>query len=116
MIYTGSCYCKEIKYEIDLASPDGARTSLCHCKNCKVRHLIPLIPVLAIGLAHAIQKFFGAPFGITVKIPKKALTITTGKPTVHVADNGSGVSIHREFCGSCGSGILEFGVRTYKRP
>jgi len=89
MIYTGSCYCKEIKYEIDLASPDDARTSLCHCKNCK--------------------KFFGAPFGITVKIPKKALTITTGKPTVHVADNGSGVSIHREFCGTCGSGILEFG-------
>jgi hypothetical protein len=36
MIHTGSCYCGEIKYEIDVASPDEARTSLCHCKNCKV--------------------------------------------------------------------------------
>ena len=37
MIYTGSCYCKEIRYEINLASADEeARTSICHCKNCKV--------------------------------------------------------------------------------
>ena len=25
-----------LKYEIDISSPDEARTSLCHCKNCKV--------------------------------------------------------------------------------
>lgn len=36
MVYKGACYCKAVKYEIDIASPDEARTSLCHCKNCKV--------------------------------------------------------------------------------
>jgi Uncharacterized conserved protein len=34
--YTGSCYCRAIEYELELSSPDEARTSLCHCRNCKV--------------------------------------------------------------------------------
>jgi hypothetical protein len=41
MHLTGSCYCREIKYEVTLSSPDEARTSLCHCKNCKVTSPIP---------------------------------------------------------------------------
>ncbi|KAI9750621.1 MAG: hypothetical protein M4579_006390 [Chaenotheca gracillima] len=90
MIYTGSCYCREIKYEVDLVSPDDARTSLCHCNNCK--------------------KFFGTPFGITTKINRKAYKVTAGKPKVHEADNGSGVLLHREFCDTCGSGMLEYGA------
>lgn len=36
MKLTGSCYCRNIKYELNLNSADDARTSLCHCKNCKV--------------------------------------------------------------------------------
>lgn len=44
MIYPGSCYCNKIRYEIDLEDPDQARTSLCHCRNCKVslRHIVDL--------------------------------------------------------------------------
>lgn len=34
--YTGSCFCRKIQYNLDLSSPDDARTSLCHCGNCKV--------------------------------------------------------------------------------
>lgn len=34
--YTGSCYCRNIQYNLTLSSPDDARTSLCHCHNCKV--------------------------------------------------------------------------------
>ena len=34
-VYKGGCYCGELKYTVDV-SPDDARTSLCHCKNCKV--------------------------------------------------------------------------------
>lgn len=45
MVYKGACYCKAVKYEIDISSPDEARTSLCHCKNCKVRSL--MVPLLA---------------------------------------------------------------------
>ncbi|KAI4229262.1 MAG: hypothetical protein L6R36_001010 [Xanthoria steineri] len=90
MVYKGACYCQEIKYEIDISSPDEARTSLCHCRNCK--------------------RFFA--FGLTTKIPVKAFSYTreSAKPTVHEADNGSGSLLHREFCSKCGTGILEYGA------
>lgn len=88
--YTGSCYCRNIRYEISLDSPDDARTSLCHCSNCK--------------------KAFGTNYGLTAKIPKDALRLTAGKPKEHVGDNGSGSLLHREFCDNCGSFILEYGV------
>jgi hypothetical protein len=35
MLSTGSCYCRAITYEVSLNSADDARTSICHCKNCK---------------------------------------------------------------------------------
>ncbi|KAK1226010.1 hypothetical protein PQX77_011028 [Marasmius sp. AFHP31] len=56
------------------------------------------------------QKFFGSPFGTTTKIPKSSfkLTSASGTPKEHVSDNGS-TELHREFCGTCGSGILEYG-------
>ena len=38
-----------------------------------------------------------------------AYTSDSKKPTVHEADNGSGVTLRREFCSLCGSGILEVG-------
>lgn len=38
MIYPGGCYCTKVRYEIALDDADKqARTSLCHCGNCKVR-------------------------------------------------------------------------------
>ncbi|KAL8973413.1 MAG: hypothetical protein Q9185_005483 [Variospora sp. 1 TL-2023] len=82
MIYKGACYCKAVKYEIDISSPEEARTSLCHS------------------------------FGLTTKIPVKAFSYTSdsAKPTTHEADNGSGSLLHREFCSKCGSGILEYGA------
>ncbi|MCJ1248836.1 hypothetical protein MMC30_006057 [Trapelia coarctata] len=55
-----------------------------------------------------LQKFFGTNYGLTVKIPRSAFTVTAGKPVVHMSDNGT-TQLHREFCGTCGSGILEFG-------
>lgn len=35
---------------------------------------------------------------------------------VHEGDNGSGVVLHREFCGACGSGLLEYGVSMILGP
>lgn len=44
MLTHGSRLGGAIKYEIDISLPDEARTSLCHCKNCKVcYHLIPSV-------------------------------------------------------------------------
>jgi hypothetical protein len=49
VVLTGSCYCRNITYQLKLASLDDARTSLCHCKSCK--------------------KAFGGAFGLTAKVP-----------------------------------------------
>ncbi|RMJ25299.1 DUF636 domain protein [Aspergillus sp. HF37] len=90
-VYSGSCFCRSIQYNITLSSPDEARTSLCHCQNCK--------------------KAFGTNYGLTAKVPKDSVQVTTGAPKEHVSDNGAGVLITREFCGTCGSFILEYGER-----
>ena len=90
MKLTGSCYCRALEYVLELASADDARTSLCHCRNCK--------------------KAFGTNYGLTAKVPKEAFRYTKGTPTEHAADNGSGVMLYREFCGVCGAFVLEYGV------
>lgn len=36
MKFPGGCYCNKIRYEIELEDAGKARTSICHCKNCKV--------------------------------------------------------------------------------
>ncbi|KAJ5160920.1 uncharacterized protein N7482_007924 [Penicillium canariense] len=88
-VYSGSCVCRRIEYELRLDSPDDARTSLCHCRNCK--------------------KAFGTNYGLTAKVPKDAFCLLKGEPKEHAADNGSGAVVHREFCDHCGSFILEYG-------
>ena len=90
MICPGGCYCGQLRYEIDLASPDDARMSICHCPNCK--------------------KFTGSECGITAKIPRSSFKITKGSLKQHKKDNGSGTLLTREFCDECGSGIMEYGA------
>ncbi|KAI8630623.1 Mss4-like protein [Xylariaceae sp. FL1651] len=88
----GGCYCGAIRYTISLDDPASeARTSICHCGNCK--------------------RFTGCNYGITTKIPRSAFAIEKGHEhvKVHEADNGSGVVLHREFCGTCGGSLLEYG-------
>ncbi|KAA1471892.1 hypothetical protein DENSPDRAFT_850528 [Dentipellis sp. KUC8613] len=89
MKYTGSCFCRAITYHFELASPDEAFTSICHCRNCK--------------------KFTGAENSMAIKIPRATFTYLTGAPRTHAADNGSGTLVTREFCAECGSGIMEYG-------
>ncbi|KAF2838093.1 DUF636 domain protein [Patellaria atrata CBS 101060] len=89
MHLTGSCYCRSVEYTLDLASASDARTSLCHCRNCK--------------------KAFGGNYGLTAKVPKETFKYTKGTPREHRADNGSGTQLVREFCAECGSFILEYG-------
>jgi len=107
--YAGSCFCRNIEYELQLDSPDEARASLCHCRSCKVLIHSPTATGDAF-LTRLTQKAFGTNYGLTAKIPKDSFHLTRGKPKEHVADNGSGAVIHREFCDNCGSFILEYGV------
>ncbi|MCJ1456126.1 hypothetical protein MMC28_006485 [Mycoblastus sanguinarius] len=59
-----------------------------------------------------LQKFFGTAFGLTTKVPVSSFSYNSDskKPTIHEADNGSGSLVPREFCPTCGSGILEYGA------
>jgi len=115
--YSGSCFCRAIRYELTLASPDNARSSLCHCHNCKVtpQHkrnpIYKYLPIVLRSDRIRTQKAYGTNYGLAAKVPKDALRITAGTLREHVADNGSGVLVHREFCGTCGSFILEYAVR-----
>jgi hypothetical protein len=63
-----------------------------------------------------LQKFFGTAFGLTTKVPISSFSYTSDskKPTIHEADNGSGTMLHREFCPTHGSGILEVGEPAMK--
>lgn len=47
---------------------------------------------------------------MTTKVPISALSFAESSvnPTVHTSDN-SGSQLYREFCGTCGSPILEYG-------
>ncbi|EFI27548.1 DUF636 domain-containing protein [Coprinopsis cinerea okayama7 len=88
--FPGSCYCHEVEYVVELGDPENeARTSICYCQNCK--------------------KWTGSAFGITTRVPKSSFKLTKGETKKHVSDNGSGTKLHREFCGTCGGGILEYG-------
>lgn len=111
-VYSGSCFCRSIQYNITLSSPDEARTSLCHCQNCKVcpSYTINTSKHKYTNLSHEQQKVFGTNYGLTAKVPKDSVQVTAGAPKEHVSDNGAGVLITREFCANCGSFILEYGV------
>ncbi|KLO17307.1 hypothetical protein SCHPADRAFT_913688 [Schizopora paradoxa] len=74
--YTGGCYCRAVRYEINRKEGDGSM-SIRHCQNCK--------------------KFTGSENGITTKVPKDAFTVTKGHTKVHEGDNGSGTNLIREF-------------------
>ncbi|PYI34221.1 hypothetical protein BP00DRAFT_423207 [Aspergillus indologenus CBS 114.80] len=75
-------------------------------------HPLPIthgLTTTAVGPRCSSQKAFGTNYGLTAKVPKDALTLKSGQPKEFVGDNGSGSTIHREFCGDCGSFILEYG-------
>ncbi|KDR72019.1 hypothetical protein GALMADRAFT_773633 [Galerina marginata CBS 339.88] len=88
--YDGNCYCGSVRWKIVLKDTSEARTSLCHCGNCK--------------------KFFSTDYGVTTKVPWSAYSLQPGadEPTTHVSDN-NGSKLTRQFCGKCGSGIREWG-------
>lgn len=66
-----------------------------------------LLPISSTDVPSA--EFTGGPYGITTKLPLASFKITTGEPTEHCADNGSGSLLHRLFCKTCGGPIAEWG-------
>ena len=80
---TGSCLCRAIRYEVR-----GPITELraCHCKDC--------------------QKASGTNGSVNAMIPTSAFTITQGTPKRYSVVAASGRTLHRFFCGECGSPLF----------
>lgn len=78
----GSCLCGAIRYSI---SAPVTELRACHCKNC--------------------QKQSGAQGTVNAVLPSSAFKLTAGKPKRFTAVADSGRTLHRYFCGDCGSGV-----------
>ena len=82
----GSCLCRRIQYELNGAP---STTVLCHCDNCR--------------------RACGSCFAANGRYAKEQLTITQGQDVLRTFDDAqtdSGSTIHRSFCGTCGSPLF----------
>ena len=79
---TGSCLCGAIRYTIDVPITE---LRACHCTNC--------------------QKTSGAGGSVNAVVPAAAFHITKGTPKRFTGVADSGRTLHRHFCGDCGSPI-----------
>jgi hypothetical protein len=78
----GSCLCGAIRYTIDAPVTE---LRACHCRNC--------------------QKTSGAGGSVNAPVASSAFRITQGTPKRYTAVADSGRTLHRYFCGDCGSPI-----------
>ncbi len=79
---TGQCLCGSIKYSI---SKPAIRSTVCHCLSC--------------------QKSSGSAFSINICIPAEAFNISGDTLKRYTSIGGSGKSLHRYFCHTCGAPI-----------
>jgi hypothetical protein len=80
---TGSCLCRAIRYEVSVAITE---LRACHCKDC--------------------QKSSGTAGSVNAMIPSTAFRITQGTPKRFSVQAASGRTLHRFFCGECGSPLF----------
>ena len=80
---TGSCLCKAVRYEV---SAPITELRACHCKDC--------------------QKASGTAGSVNAMIPSSGLRITQGTPKRFSGTADSGRTLHRFFCGDCGSPLF----------
>jgi hypothetical protein len=79
---TGSCLCGAIRYSIEAPVKE---LRACHCRNC--------------------QKASGAQGTVNAVLKSADFEITKGAPKRYTAVADSGRTLHRYFCGDCGSAL-----------
>ena len=77
---TGGCACGAIR--LNITAP-FIGVGMCHCTNC--------------------QKASGGGPNYVALIPQGSLKVTHGDPTIYQSEGGSGGTISRVFCGTCGT-------------
>ena len=80
--HSGGCTCGVIRYQVE--APLGEMIQ-CHCTDC--------------------QRASGAGASVNLPVPLAALRFTQGTPRVFSRVVDSGRTLHRAFCGDCGSPI-----------
>ena len=80
---TGGCLCGAVRYTV---SQPITELRACHCRDC--------------------QKASGAGGTVNAMIPSSALKITKGTPKRYTLTADSGRTLHRHFCGDCGSPLF----------
>lgn len=79
---TGSCLCGAIRYTVSVPITE---LRACHCTHC--------------------QKASGTSGSVNAMIPSAAFRLTQGTPKCFSSAAASGRTLHRYFCGDCGSPI-----------
>jgi len=82
-MYTGSCFCGEVQYQID--SELGA-IQICHCQQCR--------------------KAQGGPFASNVPVKTANFVITAGSNRLKELESTTKKGKYRVFCSACGSPII----------
>lgn len=80
---TGSCLCKAIRYEVSVPITE---LRACHCRDC--------------------QKASGTGGSVNAMLPSSGFRITQGTPKRFSVTAASGRTLHRFFCGDCGSPLF----------
>jgi hypothetical protein len=80
---TGGCLCGAIRYAV---SQPITELRVCHCRDC--------------------QKMSGTGGSVNAAIPSATLQITQGTPKRYTVTADSGRTLHRFFCGDCGSHLF----------
>src|SRR5262245_28004692 len=80
---TGGCLCGAIRYTV---SAPITELRACHCHDC--------------------QKASGAGASVNATIPSGAFLVTKGTPKRYSVVAASGRTLHRFFCGDCGSPLF----------
>jgi len=86
---TGSCLCRAIRYEVSVPITE---LRACHCKDC--------------------QKASGTAGSVNAMVPSSAFRITQGTSRRFSVTADSGRTLHRFFCGDCGSPLFSPRERT----
>ena len=77
---TGACQCGNVRYEV---RTEPLTVYACHCTEC--------------------QRQSGSAFSLSMVVPRKSITIISGKPKEWLRTHESGRIISCIFCGGCGS-------------
>jgi hypothetical protein len=80
---TGSCLCQAVRYEV---SAPITELRACHCQDC--------------------QKASGTAGTVNAMLPSSGVRITQGTPKRFTKVADSGRTLHRFFCGDCGSPLF----------